>query len=154
MIRRIYPRFSNWLVRRSPRFGAFLARQHAKLSRIGGGRFVNRFLGAPMLILVTIGRRSGKRRETPLMYLEDEGRYVVAGTNAAATQTPAWVHNVLASGEGEVTVRGRAERVSARLAEGAERERIWPRLVQTYGGYERYREMAEREIPVVVLTPR
>jgi deazaflavin-dependent oxidoreductase (nitroreductase family) len=154
VIRRIYPRFSNWLVRRSPRLGAYLARQHAKLSRIGGGRFVNRFLGVPMLVLVTIGRRSGKRRETPLMYLEDEGRYVVAGSNAAAARMPAWVHNLLTSGAGEVTIRGRTETVSARLAEGAERERLWPRLVQTYGGYERYRKMAEREIPVVVLTPR
>jgi F420H(2)-dependent quinone reductase len=125
------------------------------LHRASGGRIGNRFIsgGAPVLFLTTVGRKSGKRRETPLIYLPDGDRYVVAASNAGAERSPAWFHNLMAADEAEARVGRETHRVHPRLSGGAERAELWPRLQEIYDGYAPYQAQAEREIPVVVLEP-
>jgi deazaflavin-dependent oxidoreductase (nitroreductase family) len=109
--------------------------------------------GAPVLFLATTGRKSGSRRETPLVFARAGEHYVVAASNAGASRSPAWLHNLMASGHGEIRV-GRSEfPVRARVAEGEERARLWRALGSVYDGYEEYQAWTRREIPVVVLTP-
>jgi deazaflavin-dependent oxidoreductase (nitroreductase family) len=150
-----YSSLSKRAVRLNPRAGVPLSRLHAWLHEASGGRIGNRFItqGAPVLFLETVGRRSGRPRTSPLIYATDGDRYVIAASNAGAAPVPAWFHNLTAAGSAEVRVGRRRMRVTAEVAEGAERERLWAALGEVYDGYEDYAGWSEREIPVVVLTP-
>ncbi len=118
-----------------------------------GGQIGGRIGKAPVLLLTTRGRRTGKERTTPLLYHEDSERLIVVASKGGAPTHPAWFLNLQA--EPRVTVelgRGRRE-LRAREADDAERERYWPRLVALYPGYARYQERTSRRIPLVVLEP-
>lgn len=121
--------------------------------RISRGR-LGKFLGAELLLLRTIGRRSGQPRETPLMFLRHRGALVVVAANAAARATPAWWLNLQADPEAEVLVDRSWQPVRARQAGEREAAEVWPGLVEMYWGNEHYRRIAERELPVVMLEPR
>ncbi len=142
------------MVRRTPALSRGLGALHAQIHRLSGGRLGNGFVGAPLLILRTTGRKTGKIRETPMIYLRDEGGYVIAASNAASDRSPAWFHNLIAAGGAEVVVRGRVTAVSAREADAAERERLWPLMDALYDGFSRYRQMTGRTIPLLVLRPK
>ena len=148
-----YPRFSNRLVR-YPRLSTGLSRAHAALFRRTGGRAGRKFLGRRVLVLRTVGRRSGKVRESPMWFLRDGASYVVVASNGGSPQTPAWFHNARAAGGAEVVLEGRTEAVDVRQADEAEAARLWPRLHELYAGFEQYRSYADRELPIAILTPR
>ena len=150
-----YAALSKRAVRVNPRVAVPLGRLHSWVHRASGGRVGNTFItqGAPVLFLTTVGRRSGKTRETPLIYARDGERLVVAASNAGAAPMPAWFLNLSAAGEATVRVGRRSLRVRPRVAEDAERERLWGRLMAAYDGYAEYEDWATREIPVVVLEP-
>jgi len=141
-------------------------------SRVGGWYFVNvamrvdRVLlplsrgristgvGQNVLLLETVGAKSGQARKTPLVYLKDGERLVLIGSKAGAPRHPAWVHNMRANPRVKVLAPGRSGEYVAHEAEGEERERLWARAVDYYAGYATYQERAgERRIPVVVLEP-
>jgi len=126
---------------------------HTQLYRVSGGRLGRKLQGVPILLLDHVGRKSGKRRTTPLMYLDDGEDVVIVGSRGGSDHTPAWWLNLRDAGEGEVQVGGERRRVRPRLAEGEERARLWPRLVALYPNYDLYRTRTEREIPVIVLEP-
>ena len=128
-------------------------RAHAWLVTRSGGR-LRHFLGADVLVLRTTGRRSGQPREAVAIYVRDGDAYVVVPSNAASKKTPAWWHNLRAEPNAEVLVEGAWQPVRAREATDSERERLWPRLVAAYSGYEHYRRVAGRELTVVMLEPR
>src|SRR5215204_4345774 len=79
-------------------------RAHAMLYRLSGGRLGGAMAGVPVLLLDTVGRRSGKARTTPLVYLRDGERFIVIGSAGAAPQHPAWVHNLRQAARASVTV--------------------------------------------------
>ncbi len=110
-------------------------------------------LGSPVLLLGTQGRKSGKRRTTPLLYLRDGDNMVVVASNGGTSSQPAWWLNLQASPEAAAQVGGRRLHVRAEAVGGEERRRLWGRLVQMYGPYEGYQRKTDREIPVVVLRP-
>ncbi len=105
----------------------------------------------PTLILTTRGRRSGEPRQTPLIFGEDEGRYVLVGSFGGSPTPPAWYLNL--SAEPEVQVQVKADRFAARarVSEGEERERLWALMAALFPYYKGYQESTERELPVVVL---
>lgn len=105
----------------------------------------------PVLLLGTVGRRSGTPRTNALTYLPWNGHQVVIASVLGEPRHPAWYLNLMARPEVEVQVGARRFAARAREAEGAERERIWDALVQVSPDYERYRERTGRRIPVVVL---
>ena len=130
------------------------SRAHARLYRVSGGRLGRRMLGADVVVLRTTGRRSGEPRESPLFHVRDGASYVVVASNAAAPAPPAWWLNLQARPEADVIEAGRRVPVRARRATAEEESRLWPRLVGAYRGYEHYKAIATREMPVVLLEPR
>ncbi len=107
--------------------------------------------GAPILILSTTGRRSGKLRKSPLIFREDDGRYVVVASKGGAPDHPDWYKNLVANPEVRVQVKADKFAARARTAAGEERARLWSRMVEVWPDYEDYQRKTEREIPVVVL---
>ena len=124
-------------------------RAHGALYKLGAARSM---LGVPLLILTTRGRRSGRDVETPLMYFEDgSDLYLVASKGGSPTH-PAWYLNLLANPEVGVRLGNRSERWLAEpVSDRAERDRLFARAVEAYGGYAGYQEKTDRLIPVVRL---
>jgi deazaflavin-dependent oxidoreductase (nitroreductase family) len=137
-----------------PVFRAF-TRAHVALFRASRGRFGARIgKHAPVLLLTTTGRRSGKRRTSPLLYVEDGDRHVVVASAGGAPAHPAWYLNLRADPAATVEVGGRSFAVSAETAGADERARLWPKVTQIWPRYDDYQAKTKREIPVVVLSPR
>ena len=133
-------------------------RWHPKLYRLSGGQIGGKMAGLPVLLIETIGRKSGERRETALTYLPypsaDGDRYVVIASVLGEPRHPAWYLNLRADPKIAVTVGPNRIAVDARDAEGEERERIWDALIEVSPDYAGYRKQTERRIPVVVLSRR
>jgi deazaflavin-dependent oxidoreductase (nitroreductase family) len=122
--------------------------------RATGGRLLGSFDGNPVLLLHHVGRRSGEARVTPLLYLPDGEDLVIVGSMGGAPKHPAWFHNVCARPDTEIEVGRERRAVRARVAASEARERLWPRLVERYPAFRSYQGRTEREIPVVILSPR
>jgi deazaflavin-dependent oxidoreductase (nitroreductase family) len=123
------------------------------LYRVTGGRVQISSLIVPSL--VTTGAKSGLRRETPLMcWPQQDGSYLVSGSNWGREQHPAWTANLLAHPDAEIVVSRRHVPVHARLLDGAEREDVWPILEAQWPGYRNYERRAGREIRIFRLEPR
>ena len=118
-----------------------------------GGRLGSRMNGMPVLLLTTTGRRTGRRRTTPLQYLRDGEKYVVVASNAGEPRHPAWFFNLKADPEASIQVGRTQTGVSAREVTGEERDRIWSRIIEADRSYSEYQERATRQIPVVTLEP-
>jgi len=129
---------------------------HTFAYRATGGRVGHRlFPGkAPMLLLDHVGAKSGTLRTVPLIYVEDGPDVVIVASKGGNPRHPAWYHNLLANPGTTVQIGRERRAVHARLAEPGERERLWPVAVATYGPYRDYQERTEREIPLVILSPR
>jgi deazaflavin-dependent oxidoreductase (nitroreductase family) len=121
--------------------------------RASGGRVGGRFKAAPVLLLTTTGRKSGKQRTTPLLYAEDAGRYVVVASVGGAPKHPAWYLNLRADAGSTIQVGGRKLSVRAETAAPDERARLWALVTRMYPTYDDYQAKTSREIPVVILTP-
>lgn len=132
---------------------AWITAMHRFVYRRSGGRLGGRLPGQRFLLLTTIGRRSGQPRATPLLYLPDDERFVVVGSNGGDDRPPAWWLNLRAKPEASVQVGRTHHRVLARRAHGAELEGLWPRLDAAYRYYASYRRRTARDIPVVLLEP-
>lgn len=128
-------------------------RLHVGVYRRTGGRVLGRFGKSPVLLLNTVGRKTGQRRTTPLLYLPDGEEMVVVASMGGSPKHPAWWLNLRDDPETTVEVGGRKVGVRAQEARGEEKARLWPRLVGMYPGYADYQRKTDREIPVVVLRP-
>ena len=128
---------------------------HAQIYRLTSGMIGHRFPGGPpMLLLDHVGARSGIKRTTPLVYIEDRPDVVLVASKGGHPRNPAWYHNLRANPDTTVQI-GRLNRtVHARVASHGERERLWPKALATYSGYRGYQERTKREIPLVILEPR
>jgi deazaflavin-dependent oxidoreductase (nitroreductase family) len=116
-----------------------------------GGVIGASIFGVTMLLLTTVGRRSGAVRVTPLLYIEDGERLVVIGSNAGDDRNPAWWLNLQAQPRARVQVRTQHFDVVARRADPAETARLWPKLIAAYRYFDRYKDKTRRDIPVIVL---
>jgi deazaflavin-dependent oxidoreductase (nitroreductase family) len=122
--------------------------------RLSGGALGGKLMGVPCLLLTTTGRKSGRQRTTPLMYLRDGQDVVVVASYGGSPAHPSWYRNLVAHPEAEVQIGREQMRVAARTADDDERARLWPRLVEAYKSYADYQTRTERKIPVVILEPR
>jgi deazaflavin-dependent oxidoreductase (nitroreductase family) len=128
---------------------------HTAAYRATRGHFGHNFPGAPpMLLLDHVGAKSGKRRTAPLGYIEDGDAFVVVASKGGHPHNPGWYHNVVANPDTTIQVGSRRFPVHARVATAPERERLWPRVVEAYGGYAGYQRRTPREIPLVILELR
>ena len=111
--------------------------------------------GRPMLLLRTVGRRTGKPRTAALLYVRDAKGCAVIASKGGAPQHPGWFHNLMAEPNVEIQVGRERIPVRARIAEGEERSRLWARADEVnQGQYAIYQSRTEQLIPVVVLDPR
>jgi deazaflavin-dependent oxidoreductase (nitroreductase family) len=128
---------------------------HTQIYRLSHGLIGHRFPGAPpMLLLEHVGAKSGVRRTTPLVYVDDGDDVVLVASKGGHPKNPAWYHNLRANPETVVQIGSERRPVRARIATEQERKRLWPKAVATYGGYRGYQERTKREIPLVILEPR
>jgi deazaflavin-dependent oxidoreductase (nitroreductase family) len=109
--------------------------------------------GLPVVILITIGAKSGQERSSPVLAVPDGDNLVVVASNWGQPHHPAWYHNLRAHPTATVTVGGVARRVQAREATGEERERLWQLDLRVYPARATYERRAARRIPVMVLAP-
>jgi deazaflavin-dependent oxidoreductase (nitroreductase family) len=121
--------------------------------RENAGRVGGPFEGAPLLILHTTGAKSGAVRESPVMYKDLGGSYAVFASKGGAPTNPAWYHNLLAHPEVQAEIGTQTVPLRARVAEPAERERIWVPWKTENPGFAEYERNTSRQIPVVILEP-
>ncbi len=133
-------------------FRFFLA-IHVFLYRLTGGKIGSRVQGLPILLLTTTGRKTGRRRTTPLGYLDYDGGYVVTGSNAGFDTHPAWFHNLTSNGCAIIEVGDQRFDVTPEIAGSDERDRLWAQLIKLAPGYAAYAQRTRREIPMVILRP-
>jgi deazaflavin-dependent oxidoreductase (nitroreductase family) len=128
---------------------------HTAVYRATNGLIGHRFPGSPpMLLLDHVGAKSGTLRTSPLVYGIDGEDLVLVASKGGYPKNPAWFHNLLANPDTTVQVGSSRRSVHAHKADAAERKRLWPLMLKVYGGYADYQRRTEREIPLVVLSPR
>ena len=108
----------------------------------------------PVLLLDHVGRKSGTKFTTPLLYLADGDTLVVVASQGGMARNPQWYSNLKADPDTQVQVGAELRRVRARVADDDERAQLWPRLVDLYADFASYQAWTDRVIPVVVLEPR
>lgn len=119
--------------------------------RANGGKVGGQFANAPMLLLTTIGAKSGQTRVNPLVYTTDGDHMVIMASKGGAPTNPDWYHNVVANPVVTVEVGQEQFQARATVAEGAERERLFNQMAAQMPGFAEYQEKTTRQIPVVVL---
>jgi deazaflavin-dependent oxidoreductase (nitroreductase family) len=140
--------------RLSRRLNQAFVRANVFLYRRSRGRIGGRFMGMDVLLLTTIGRKTGVSRTNAVTYLWDSGRFVVCAAYGGATVHPAWYLNLEAVPRARVDIGMERLDVTAEvLPPGPERDRLWNRLAEATPMYGRYQTMTPRLFPVVVLTP-
>ena len=123
------------------------------LYRLSGGRLMGKMGAAPILLLTSTGRKSGRPRTVPLLYLKDDGNFVIVASLGGAPKHPAWFLNLEANPNVQLQVGRERLAAAARRASTEEKARLWPRLVAIYPQYEDYQKRTSRNIPVVILSP-
>ena len=129
------------------------ARENAELYMQSGGTQGTEMKGKPVILLTTVGARSGKLRKTPLMRVTHDGEYAVVASLGGAPKNPVWYYNIVAHPRVELqdgTVHGDYD---AREVFGDEKALWWQRAVAVWPDYAEYQRNTDREIPVFVLTP-
>ncbi len=138
----------------SPSLMRAFSRFHTRLYRVSRGRLAaTTAQGAPVLLLTTRGRRTGRARTTPLAFFRDGSRLVVCGGSGGTPDHPAWFLNLRAQPRVRVQIGAEVCAALAREAEGAERRALWQRAVDEVPLVVDYQARTKRRVPVVVLEP-
>jgi F420H(2)-dependent quinone reductase len=129
------------------------AREQAEKYMESGGTDGTDMQGMPVILLTTIGAKSGKLRKTPLMRVEHNGEYAVVASLGGAPKHPVWYFNIAKNPRVELQDGTVTRDYDAREVSGDEKALWWERAVAAYPPYAEYQEKTERQIPVFVLTP-
>ena len=139
------------MVRLNPNTIRLLGRLHAWLWNLCGRKLDNAFGKLPLMMLTTTGRKTGQRRTTPVLYLQDGTGLIVVASFGGNDMHPAWYLNLEQCSQAEVIVKGEHRKVLARQLSPEEKQVIWPRLVQLYPQFKTYQQRTCREIPLMRL---
>jgi F420H(2)-dependent quinone reductase len=144
----------------TPKIVRLFSRANVWLYRKTGGRLGGKYRmgavfprGVPLLLLTTVGRKSGVRRTAPLVYLENGSRLIIAASQSGLPSHPLWYLNISANPEVEVQTGRRLRKMRARDATPEEREVFWPKLVVHNPDFASYQAWTDRKIPIVILEP-
>ena len=129
------------------------ARNQVEAYEASGGTRGNELQGRPVIILTTIGAKSGKLRKTPLMRVEHQGSYAVVASLGGAPKNPVWYHNVVANPHVELRDGAVVQDMKAREVTGPEKAEWWERAAEAWPDYDNYQTKTDRQIPVFVLEP-
>jgi F420H(2)-dependent quinone reductase len=135
-----------WIFRQFIRFQVYAYRR-------SGGKRLGHIRGMPVLLLTTVGRKTGKTRVNPVVYLRDGDNYVIIAANAGAKRNPGWFANLKANPQTTIEVDDKTLTVNAHKAGKEEKGRLWPRLVEQAPFFEDYRKKTTRDIPMIILKP-
>ena len=123
---------------------------HYAVMKFSRGRLLNSLMGLDMLLLETIGRKSGKRRLTPLLYVnDDENGYLCVASFGGNSQHPEWFKNVRASKYTVLKIKTGSVPVSVKILDGDERLSAWAKVTTYYPPYKKYQGRTSRTIPIV-----
>ena len=139
-----------WFAAAGRRFGAPLDRALYRATR---GRVASTAGVAPLILLTTTGRRTGRTRTTPVMYIRDGERFVVSSENFGQERAAAWPLNLLADPRATVQIGAETVACRARLLDDREADLYWPRLVEVWPAHETYRSRSG-ERKTFLLEPR
>ncbi|GGU96280.1 nitroreductase [Streptomyces litmocidini] len=128
-------------------------RKQVELYESSGGTEGTTMRGLPVVLVTSLGSRSGKLRKTPLMRVEHEGSYALVASNGGAVKHPVWYHNLVATPLIELRDGPHVEDMKTRLVTGGERRAWWERAVAAFPDYADYQRRADREIPLFVAEP-
>ena len=129
------------------------ARQHAERYEATNGQEAGDLRGRPIIVLTSVGARSGKLRKTALMRVEHEGTYAVVASLGGAPRHPVWYYNLKRQPHVELQDRATKRDYLAREVSGAEKAVWWERAVAAWPDYASYQAKTDRQIPVFVLEP-
>ncbi len=129
------------------------ARENAELYMSSGGTAGTEMKGKPVILLTTVGAKTGKIRKTPLMRVEHNGEYAVVASLGGAPKNPVWYYNIVKHPHVELQDGTATGEYEAREVVGEEKATCWERAVEVWPDYADYQRKTEREIPVFVLTP-
>ena len=131
----------------------YFSRLHTKVFYSSHGRLMNKLIGLDMLLLFSIGLKTGKTRRTTLLYIEDRGRYLCAASYAGNQSHPNWYYNIIK--EPKVSLMLKKERLDAEahVLSGEERHIAWREMVRNYPSYEKYQNRTSRIIPIIEFRP-
>jgi deazaflavin-dependent oxidoreductase (nitroreductase family) len=129
------------------------ARENAEKYMESGGTEGTELQGKPVILLTTIGAKTGKIRKTPLMRVEHDGEYAIVASLGGAPKHPVWYHNIKAHPRVELQDGPVTKDYGAREVFGDEKSVWWERAVEAWPDYANYQKKTDRQIPVFVLTP-
>lgn len=129
------------------------ARTQAETYEASGGTEGNLLRGVPVIVLTTVGAKSGGLRKTALMRVEHEGRYAVVASKGGAPEPPQWYWNIRKNPHVELQDGADKRDYTARELEGAEYDEWWARAAAVWPDYDEYRRKTDRRIQVFVLEP-
>lgn len=129
------------------------SREHVAQYEATGGEEGGQLRGRPVIVLTSLGAKSGKLRKTPLMRVEHEGVYAVVASLGGAPKNPAWYYNLGKTRQVELQDRATKRDYLAREVSGEEKATWWKRAVETWPDYATYQAKTDRQIPVFVLDP-
>lgn len=129
------------------------ARENAEQYMASGGTEGTEMKGRPVILLTTIGAKTGKIRKTPLMRVEHDGEYAVVASLGGAPKHPVWYHNIVANPRVELQDGTVTKEYEAREVFGDDKAAWWERAVATWPDYAEYQKKTDRQIPVFVLSP-
>jgi F420H(2)-dependent quinone reductase len=127
---------------------------HAWVYQKSEGRIGSQFTGgAPVMLLTTRGRKTGKSRTSPLLYMRDGDRIITVASKGGSPNHPAWYLNLQQTTEVVVQIGNERIAMHAVTATPAQKAKYWPRLIAVYPPYQSYQARTDRDIPVVILRP-
>jgi deazaflavin-dependent oxidoreductase (nitroreductase family) len=138
----------------APEDDQLFGEEHVLAYRASGGERGYHWRGTTILLLTTRGRVSGEPRTTPLIHRTDGERWIVVASKGGAPEHPAWFQNLQADPQATIQVLAEEIPVTAGVAEGDERERLWSLMAEVWPAYDEYQARTDRQIPVVIFTRR
>ena len=128
--------------------------EHVQKYEATGGKVGHDWNDTQVLILHTTGRKSGVTRKLPLIYGRSGDDYLIVASKGGAPTHPAWYLNLVANPEATIQVWAELFPVTARTATAEEKARLWPTMTAEWPDYDKYQRNTERDIPIVILSPR
>ena len=132
-----------------------ISKIHGYIYRISRGRVGKQLGKAPILLLTTTGRKSGKKRSVPLAAIPYGAKYILVASFGGSPVHPAWLINIRQNPAVNIRVGSTVKQAKASIIKTTDTgyEEMWGKAIAIYGGYENYRRSTSRHIPIVVITP-
>jgi deazaflavin-dependent oxidoreductase (nitroreductase family) len=134
-------------------FIKWMGRGHTWLYKVSGGKRGGMVKEAPVALLTTTGRKTGRPRVSPLLFMRDGDRVIVVASRGGSDRNPLWYLNLKADPKVSVQIKDEVLTLTARDATDDERATWWPRLVKMYPTFDDYQSWTDRRIPIVVCEP-